>query len=104
MPIFEYRCNACGHEFEFLLIPSAPTSATCPACSSQDLEKLLAGFAVKSAELSAQRVARARAALKTNKNRIDHQVAEAEHIREHVSETMDAFKNLPKDYGKPGGS
>jgi putative FmdB family regulatory protein len=104
MPIFEYRCNDCGHEFEFLQMPNAAKAAACPKCASESLEKLLTGFAVKSAELSAQRVAKARAALKTNKDRVDSQVAESEHIREHVSETLDAFKNLPKDYGKPGSS
>ena len=104
MPIFEYRCNECGHEFEFLKLPSNDKAAACPQCASENLEKLLAGFAVKSAELSQARVAKARAALKTDKNRIDSQVAESEHIREHVAETLDAFKNLPKDYGKPGSS
>src|SRR5687768_11616502 len=100
MPIFEYRCKGCGHEFEFLALPGSAKTAACPECASEDLEKLLTGFAVKSAELSQARVQKARAAMKTNKNRIDQQVSESEHIREHVSETLDAFKNLPKDYGK----
>jgi putative FmdB family regulatory protein len=101
MPIFEYRCNACGHEFEFLLLPTAPKTAACPECASGDLEKVLSGFAVKSAELSQARVKKARAALQQSRNVVDHKVAESEHIREHVSETLDAFKNLPKDHGKP---
>jgi putative FmdB family regulatory protein len=46
VPIFEYRCRACGHEFEFLLLPSTP--AACPGCSSRELEKLLSIPAVKS--------------------------------------------------------
>ena len=101
MPIFEYRCNGCGHEFEFLVLPNAPRTPACPECAGADLEKVLSGFAVKSAELSQARVQKARARMKTDKNRIDQQVAESEHIREHVSETLDAFKNLPKDHDKP---
>lgn len=101
MPIFEYRCTACGHEFEFLQLPTAPKTAACPICGGENLEKLLAGFAVKSAELSQARVEKARAAMKKDKNRIDYNVAQSEHIREHVAETVEAFKNLPKGYDKP---
>jgi putative FmdB family regulatory protein len=39
MPIYEYRCQACENEFE-LLIRGQMTPA-CPACQSEDLEKLL---------------------------------------------------------------
>jgi putative FmdB family regulatory protein len=39
MPIYEYRCHTCDNEFE-LLIRGASTPA-CPACESQDLERLL---------------------------------------------------------------
>ena len=46
MPIFEYACRACGHQFETLVLPS--TSPSCPSCASADLEKLLSTPAVKS--------------------------------------------------------
>ena len=46
MPIFEYSCKACGHDFEFLVLPS--TTAECPACHSRDLDKLISIPAVKS--------------------------------------------------------
>jgi putative FmdB family regulatory protein len=101
MPIFEYRCKGCGHAFELLLLPSSPRTAACPECASEELEKVLSGFAVKSAELSQARVKKARAAMQQSRNVVDSKVAESEHIREHVSETLDAFKNLPKDHGKP---
>lgn len=45
MPIFEYSCRACGREFE-TLVRTGDTPA-CPACASQDLEKLLSAFAAK---------------------------------------------------------
>ena len=30
MPTYEYACEKCGHEFEFLQSMSAPTLLTCP--------------------------------------------------------------------------
>jgi putative FmdB family regulatory protein len=45
MPIFEYRCRGCGHEFESLVLPTTPPPA-CPECKSADLEKLLSTAAV----------------------------------------------------------
>jgi putative FmdB family regulatory protein len=47
MPIFEYRCGACGTEFETLLRASSPPPV-CPDCHSSRLEKKLSGFAVAS--------------------------------------------------------
>jgi len=46
MPIYEYACTACGHEFE-LLIRGKATPA-CPACESEDLERKLSLPRVKS--------------------------------------------------------
>ena len=37
MPLFEYTCRTCGHQFEALVIGSRPPA--CPKCQSQDLEK-----------------------------------------------------------------
>jgi putative FmdB family regulatory protein len=45
MPIFEYSCRGCGHEFEILVRPGDIPG--CPACASQDLEKQLSAVAVK---------------------------------------------------------
>ena len=46
MPIFEYRCEGCGQEFEVLVRPG--TTASCPACQSTALERLVSIPAVKS--------------------------------------------------------
>ena len=81
MPIFEYACRACKHEFEFLVLHN--TTPACPSCASQDLEKQLSGFAVNSPELSRGRVAKARKAMAKSKDFIDKRVAEAEHERDH---------------------
>lgn len=47
MPIYEYRCKACRHEFEYLLRSSSP-AAQCPGCHSGDLEQLISTSAVRS--------------------------------------------------------
>jgi putative FmdB family regulatory protein len=49
MPIYEYRCEACGHQEEFLQKVSEPPLTQCPACGKPSLQKLLsaAGFQLK---------------------------------------------------------
>lgn len=44
MPLFEYRCESCGHSFEHLVRAGVPPS--CPKCGSEQLEKQLSVFAV----------------------------------------------------------
>lgn len=46
MPLFEYRCEACGHVAEFLEKGRAREKHACPRCQSPDLKKLPSGFAV----------------------------------------------------------
>lgn len=46
MPIYEYACRACGHEFE-TLVRSSDVPA-CASCSSTDLEKKLSVFSAQS--------------------------------------------------------
>ena len=49
MPIYEYRCGACGQEHEALQKVSEPPLTKCPACGKPKLQKLLsaAGFQLK---------------------------------------------------------
>jgi putative FmdB family regulatory protein len=49
MPIYEYRCDACGHQEEFLQRASEPTLTECPVCRKPTFHKLLsaAGFHLK---------------------------------------------------------
>ena len=49
MPIYEYRCSACGHELEALQKFSDAPLANCPSCHAATLVKLLsaAGFKLK---------------------------------------------------------
>ena len=46
MPIYEYTCKGCGHEFETLVL--AGTVPSCPSCQGQELEKRISMPAVKS--------------------------------------------------------
>ena len=46
MPIYEYRCTACNHEFETLVRTGSVPA--CPSCKGQELEKLISTPAVKS--------------------------------------------------------
>ena len=48
MPIYEYQCRACGHQFEFLLLPTNPEAPSCPSCKGQELERIISMFAVSS--------------------------------------------------------
>lgn len=46
MPIYEYKCQACGHRFEQLILHSS--TPECPSCQSRELERLISMFAVDS--------------------------------------------------------
>jgi putative FmdB family regulatory protein len=46
MPIFEFRCPACGHQFEDLVMGRAePSQMHCPKCKRAGVERLLSVFA-----------------------------------------------------------
>ena len=47
MPIYEYHCKDCGRDFECLVFGSE--KADCPACSSEDVCRLMSacGFVSK---------------------------------------------------------
>jgi putative FmdB family regulatory protein len=49
MPIYEYRCTACGHELEALQKITESPLTSCPSCRAETLTKLVsaAGFQLK---------------------------------------------------------
>ncbi len=49
MPIYEYRCAACGHQEDHLQKVSEAALSRCPACGKKKYEKQLsaAGFQLK---------------------------------------------------------
>jgi putative FmdB family regulatory protein len=46
MPIFEYKCNNCGHKMEFLKKSGGKNKHVCEKCGSSNMEKLFSGFSV----------------------------------------------------------
>ena len=48
MPIYEYSCSKCGHEFETLVRSSSVPD--CPSCHSTELEKKLSVFATAASQ------------------------------------------------------
>ncbi len=80
MPIYEYKCRSCGHEFEYLLLSSSP-AARCPACGTQDLEQLISlcgmsSDSTREANLGAAH--RKAAAVRKDKRHEEHK-----HLHEH---------------------
>lgn len=41
MPTYDYRCNACDHEFELFQSMSEGVKRTCPECGKRKLERLI---------------------------------------------------------------
>jgi putative FmdB family regulatory protein len=81
MPIYDFRCRACRHEFEALVRPQDAESRACPACQSHDLERLLSGFAVSSAEKTQAAAKKSRERqIRANRDKV---VADEEYRKEH---------------------
>jgi putative FmdB family regulatory protein len=83
MPLFEFRCRACGHVFEALVRP-ADGPRTCPTCQSGDLERLLTSFAVNTPERSraAATVKREKAASVARRDNVAREREIDEHRKE----------------------
>jgi putative FmdB family regulatory protein len=79
MPIYEYKCLGCGHEFEDLVrIGETPP---CPACGRKKLERLRSMCAISTTQTR-------KAALESGRRiggrmRREKQHADAEYIRKH---------------------
>lgn len=83
MPIYEYKCRKCAHQFE-KLVRNADVPA-CPQCAAADCEKLLSLGAVVSTQKSrARTTAIARAKGKAIKKEQDH--AQREYERNYIKD------------------
>jgi putative FmdB family regulatory protein len=60
MPLYDFRCRACGREFEALVRPHDAEGVACPECRAADVEQLLSTFAVSSQEKTRAAVDRKR--------------------------------------------
>jgi putative FmdB family regulatory protein len=47
MPIYEYRCESCGHEIEVLQKMSDAPLVECPQCGESTLKKVLSAAAFR---------------------------------------------------------
>ena len=49
MPIYEYQCQSCGHQFDVIQKVSDEKLTICPKCNEKKLKKLVtsAGFKLK---------------------------------------------------------
>ncbi|MGQ9462958.1 MAG: FmdB family zinc ribbon protein [Candidatus Fervidibacter sp.] len=56
MPVYEFQCNRCGHEFEDLvsLRDLEEGKVECPNCGSKDVRRKLSLFATRSTGGSAR--------------------------------------------------
>jgi putative FmdB family regulatory protein len=84
MPLYEYKCLGCGHQFELLILKASQTVA-CPSCASDSVERILSMFAVSSAS---SRQASTAGAYKYNnklnaKQEPDKQRIQIEHKHQH---------------------
>jgi putative FmdB family regulatory protein len=80
MPLFDFHCTACDHEFEALVRAQDPP-ARCPRCQSAAIEKLLSGFALHTDDRHQAAVADSRRRqIRANKDKL---VAEEEYRKEH---------------------
>ena len=79
MPIYEYRCRDCEHEFEQLVLHNG--TPHCPTCQSEKLERLLSSFGVSTA--GTRRTNLNSAKRQASKVQRDKQHAEYEHMRNH---------------------
>lgn len=81
MPIYDYQCRDCGHEFELVVLKS--TVVACPTCQGANLEQLLSGFAVSSDGIRQANARASRQAQLSSRETKDKQVAQAEYIKHH---------------------
>jgi len=44
MPLFEFRCNDCQHQFSLLVSNVEKNKAACPGCGSGNLTQLITSF------------------------------------------------------------
>jgi putative FmdB family regulatory protein len=47
MPIHEFTCEECNHEFEYLILSPKDPDPQCPKCGKQKLKKLMSAGCVR---------------------------------------------------------
>jgi putative FmdB family regulatory protein len=78
VPLYDFKCLACGEQFEALVLKSHPA---CPACQSSNLEQLISMFSVDSASIRQNNINSARKA--NSRVARDKAIADREAIEHH---------------------
>lgn len=79
MPLYEYRCRGCQHEFELLV--RAGQIPACPACQATDLERSVSVFGVTTGAASQAKLQKARVDYKNSQK--DKMIAAREERERH---------------------
>ena len=82
MPLYEYECRGCHHQFEQLV--RTGDTPHCPKCQGQELERLLSQVSMSSESTRQLHFNRARQAAKRVQR--DKDVAQAEYEKKHREE------------------
>jgi len=82
MPIYEYICQSCGHQFEKIV--KLNESPNCPSCDSSELEKQFTAAAVSTSRSRAKSFQEARGRASKVKKEKDH--AQAEYERNYIKD------------------
>lgn len=83
MPIYEYQCRHCGHQFEYLVLRNSP-AAKCPSCGKKNLTQLISMFAASSEATRKANFTAARNRAKSMQKEKNYE--EAKELKEHFEE------------------
>ena len=103
MPIYEYKCSACGHQEDHLQKLSERPLTKCPACGKKKYEKQLtaAGFQLKGSGWYASDFKGGKTEAKTEGKSEAKSEAKSESKSETKSETKTETKSETKTESKP---
>ena len=82
MPIYDFKCRACGHRFEELV--KVGQTPSCPSCGRDDLERLVSLPAVSTEGSRARSFAKARE--RAGKVHKEQKHAQAEYERNYIKD------------------
>ncbi|MBF8300337.1 MAG: FmdB family transcriptional regulator [Acidobacteria bacterium] len=82
MPLYEYECRACRHQFERLV--RTGDAPECPRCHGRDLERLPSHVAIRSE--NTRQLSFNKAKHQARKVQRDKHVAQAEYEKKHREE------------------
>ena len=83
MAIYDFKCQACGEQFE-ALVRKNTDKASCPSCQSDQLEQLISSFAMSSDATRKDNIAKAQKGFAKARRDAAHAQKEAiEHHHDH---------------------